>query len=335
MAVSYQNYYETLGVKRDATDKEIKAAYRKLARKWHPDLFTGKKKDEAEEKFKQINEAYEVLKDDEKRAKYDRLGENWRNGQDFVPPDMDGVHFYSNADFDPQNMGGFSDFFETLFGSSSRRASANTYGPQRGQDIESKIELTLEEAYHGGSKTVGLAASSLCPECRGAGIQGRNICPHCGGTGQITGHRNLEIKIPKGIYEGSTIRLKNQGGEGLNGGEKGDLYLRVHLQPHPVYRLQDRDLEMDLVLRPEQAVLGDSVDVPTLDGNVVMTVPPVARSQSRFRLKGKGLPLKEGGRGNQYVKIMIDVPRDLSQEETELYNKLKEIRNDGGKQYAN
>ncbi len=334
MAVSYQNYYETLGVKRDATDKEIKAAYRKLARKWHPDLFSGKKKDEAEEKFKKINEAYEVLKDPEKRKKYDLLGDNWRSGQDFVPPDMDGVHFYRSAGFDSDHMDGFSDFFETLFGSSARRASSGASRTQRGQDIESEIELTLEEAYRGGTRSVSLNSSSYCPDCMGSGIQGMNICPHCGGTGQLSSRRTLEIKIPKGIYEGSTIRLKNQGGEGLNGGERGDLYLRVHLLPHPIYRVNNRDLETDLVLRPDQAVLGDSVEVPTLDGKVRMTVPPGARSQSRYRLRGKGLPLKEGGWGDQYVKILIDVPKDLSQEETELYARLKELRHERGKNYA-
>ncbi len=330
MAVHYQDYYKILGVKRNASEKEIKSAYRKLARKWHPDLHTGKKKNEAEEKIKKINEAYEVLSDPKKREKYDRLGSNWREGDNFqAPPDMDGVHFYTSSDFDIGDLGGFSDFFETLFGSrqaGSRRQAGAYNAPLRGQDIESDIELTLEEAYKGVTRAIRLSLSSVCPECHGRGMINRNFCSRCGGTGNIPEEKSLEVKVPAGIYEGNRIRLKGQGGEGIAGGQKGDLYLKVHILPHPVFTVKGRDIENEIILRPEQAVIGDKVTVPTLDNNVVMTVPSGSHTGQKLRLKGKGLPLKEGGRGDQYVRLKIDIPGDLSEEEKKLYRRLKDIR---------
>jgi curved DNA-binding protein len=222
MAVAFQDYYETLGVKREAAAKEIKSAYRKLARKWHPDVHTGKQKPEAEEKFKKINEAYEVLSDPEKRSKYDRLGSNWRNGQDFQPqPDRgDNVRFYNGAGFPGgeggfQSGGGFSDFFETLFGGGAfEHATAGggagtrrrTRAAQRGQDVETEIELPLEEAYLGASKTVQLSTGAVCPECGGAGTREHGFCSRCGGTGQVPDTKTLEIKIPAGTRDGGRIR---------------------------------------------------------------------------------------------------------------------------------
>lgn len=324
MGVTYQDYYKILGVDRNATDKEIKAAYRKLARKWHPDLHTGKAKEEAEEKFKQINEAYEVLKDPEKRAKYDRLGAGWQAGQDFrPPPDLDGFEFYTNFE---GGAGGFSDFFELLFGGADpfRRATrgrAARRGPLRGQDVESELELTLEEAYHGGEKTLQLTTGQLCPACGGTGYDETAFCPACGGTGETTTTRTLTVKIPPGVRQGSRIRLKGQGGEGLNGGERGDLYLKVRLLPHPVFKVQGEDLETGITLRPEQAVLGDRVTVPTLDGPVTMKVPAGTRSGKRLRLRGKGLPRRDG-RGDIYVRVQIDIPEHLTAEEEQLYRQL-------------
>ncbi|MBC7076346.1 MAG: J domain-containing protein, partial [Syntrophomonadaceae bacterium] len=203
MAPRYQDYYKILGVNRDATDKEIKAAYRRLARKWHPDLHSGKKKEEAEEKFKQINEAYEVLSDPEKKTKYDRLGSNWRAGDNFQPPpDMDGMHFYTASDF--SDFGGFSDFFATLFGGQKKtRGAADFYtSPVRGQDIETEIALTLEEAYRGGNKSIRIKSNASCPECHGWGMINRSFCRRCGGTGTIPEEKSLEVKIPPGVHEG-------------------------------------------------------------------------------------------------------------------------------------
>lgn len=331
MSVTFQDYYETLGVKRDATEKQIKTAYRKLARKWHPDLHTGKAKEEAEEKIKLINEAYEVLKDPEKRSKYDRLGANWQSGQDFrPPPDMGGFQYYTNMNGD---SGGFSDFFEMLFGGAApggpggySRAGRNVRrGPVRGRDIETELELTLEEAYRGGDKVLQLSNREICPTCGGSGQSENTFCYRCGGTGEITGGKTLTVKIPPGVRQGSRIRLKGQGGEGLAGGVKGDLYLKVRLLPHPLFKLQNNDLETEITLRPEQAVLGDKISVPTLDKPVLMKVPPGIRAGKRLRLRGKGMPTKDGS-GDEYVRIKIDLPEQLSAEEEQLYRQLAELR---------
>ncbi|MFZ3173046.1 MAG: DnaJ C-terminal domain-containing protein [Carboxydocellales bacterium] len=313
MGVSYQDYYETLGVSRSATEKEIKTAYRKLARKWHPDLHKDKAKDAAEEKFKQVNEAYEVLSDPEKRGKYDRLGSNWQNGQDFgQSPDMAGSQFYSTTG---DGMDGFSDFFTTLFG--GRGGFSTTGGPTgsfrqggptgratrrnvpaQGQDVESELEITLEEAYRGVEKTLQFSSRAVS--------------------------KALEVKIPAGVHSGSRIRLKGQGGEGRNGGAKGDLYLIISILPHPVYTVHGDDLETEVTLRPEQAVLGAQVLVPTLDGQVNVKVPSGTRTGKRLRLREKGLP-RQGGRGDQYVRIKVDIPAQLTVEEEQLYRQLAEL----------
>lgn len=326
MGVSYQDYYETLGLNRSATEKDIKSAYRKQARKWHPDLHSGSEKEMAEEKFKQINEAYEVLSDPEKRAKYDRLGANWRDGQEFSPPpDMDGFGFYSATG----DNSGFSDFFETLFGGGDpfRRAGrkARRAGPVPGQDVETDIEVTLEEAYHGAERTLRLSMRETCPACEGSGIHGSTFCTRCGGTGSLTESKSLTVKIPAGVHDGSRIRLKGQGGVGENGGSRGDLYLKIRLAPHPVFKVYGSDLETELTLRPEQALLGDRVSVPTLDGTVSMTVPGGTHSGRRLRLKGKGLPHKDG-RGDEYVRVRIDIPDYLTEQEKQLYGQLAALR---------
>ncbi|MCG8400485.1 MAG: J domain-containing protein [Firmicutes bacterium] len=329
MGVTFQDYYKTLGVERSATEKEIKAAYRKLARKWHPDLHSAKDKQEAEEKFKQVNEAYEVLNDPEKRAKYDRLGANWRDGQDFQPPpDMGDVRFYTNMG--AGGAGGFSDFFEMFFGGRGApfgRTGRTTRpgGPVRGQDVESELELTLEEAYRGGEKTIQLSSREVCPACGGAGIGGDTFCSRCGGTGANAAVKTLTVKIPPGVRDGGRIRLKGQGGEGYAGGPGGDLYLKVRLLPHPQFKVQGDDLETEVVLRPEQAVLGDRVSVPTLDGTVKMKVPAGIRTGKRLRLRGKGMPLRDG-RGDEYVRVAIDIPERLSPEEEDLYRQLAALR---------
>ncbi|MDH7498668.1 MAG: DnaJ C-terminal domain-containing protein [Syntrophomonadaceae bacterium] len=325
MSIPYHDYYETLGVSRDASTKEIKAAYRKLARKWHPDLHSGAKKAEAEEKFKQINEAYEVLSDPEKRSKYDRLGSHWREGQDFQPPpDMEGFRVYTTgADF---GRSGFSDFFETLFGAQYAGKGSTPRARVRGEDVESEIELTLEEAYRGTSRSLQVAGGKACADCHGTGVRGRSFCPTCGGTGSVAETRTLQVNIPAGVHHGSRIRLKGQGYEGIGGGPRGDLFLKVRILPHPVFTVKGSDVEVQLTVEPDQAVLGDKVEVPTLDGPVVMTVPPGSRNGTRLRLQGKGLPRKDGTRGDQYVRLVIDIPRQVDEQQRALYEQLRRLR---------
>lgn len=333
MSVQYQDYYQVLGVKRDADAKQIKAAYRKLARKWHPDLHSGKKKEEAEEKFKQINEAYEVLSDAGKRAKYDRLGSNWRAGEQFYPPPgSEGFYTYTATDFEPSDPGGFSSFFDALFGEARRgRQQKNNFGhyytqPRPGEDVESQVDISLEEALHGGSRSFSISTASTCPECSGRGLKDQGFCTRCGGTGSVPERKTLQVHIPAGVYPGSRIRLKGQGGEGINGGPRGDLHLKVNIMPHPVFKLLDSDVESELIIRPEQAVLGDKMPVPTLEGSVTMTVPAGSRNGQRMRIRGKGMPRKDGQRGDQYVRLKIDIPGQMSEEERDLYKQLQEIR---------
>lgn len=302
MAVKYHDYYEVLGLSRNATDKEIKTAYRKLAREWHPDLHQGKDKDKAEEKFKTINEAYEVLSDPDKRTKYDNLGANWQDGENFNPSsDMGGFEFHNVS-----GDAGFSDFFEILFGGRNpfgrgSAAYSTSSRPVQGQDIEAELEVTLEEAYHGNQKNISL------------------------NTGPRGGMKSIAVTIPAGVQEGSRIRLKGQGSEGRFGGPQGDLYLKIIIKPHHIYKLVGRDLEVQTTVRPEQAVLGDQITVPTLDGPVKMKIPAGVRMGTRMRLKGKGLPDKNKERGDQYVVIKIDIPEKMTEEMKELYRRIAEL----------
>ena len=342
MSVKFQDYYELLGVERSAGEKEIKSAYRKLARKWHPDLHPAAEKEKAEEEFKRINEAYEVLKDPDKRARYDRLGSRWKDGQDFqAQPDMDGVRYYSSdggfggsGGHEGGFEGGFSDFFNSFFGGQGPAAGGRTgrsayRGPVRGEDLESEIELSIEEAYQGVNKSIRVRGSEICSGCGGSGTRDQGFCPQCGGTGSVPDEKTLDIKVPAGVKEGSRIRLKGQGGGGQGSAPKGDLFLKVRLRPHPVFKLKDSNIEVDAVIRPDQALFGDRIPVMTLDGNVNVRVPAGSRSGSKLRLKGKGFTGKNKTRGDQYIRLVIDLPPDLSDEEKELYQKLHDLRKGG------
>ncbi len=323
MSVKFRDYYEVLGVSRDATEKEIKSSYRKLARKHHPDLHPGEE-NVASEKFKQVNEAYEVLSDPEKRQKYDRLGERWQDGEELnYESRPEGVRFHSAT-----GQSGFSDFFETIFGGMGGGFGSRPFRetPQRGADIEAELELTLEEAYRGGEKALNLNVRGACSHCGGSGLKGQNFCPACAGTGEQVGQKTITVKIPPGTREGTRIRLRGQGGEGSQKGRKGDLYLRVRLLPHPVFTVKGDNLESELTVYPWQAALGAKMDATTLDGHVTVTVPPGTNSGRRLRLRGRGLPAKNETRGDHYLKILIDNPRDMSPDEKELYSKLAELR---------
>lgn len=333
MAATFIDYYETLGLARTATKDEIKAAYRKAARKHHPDLHPKSEKAESEEKFKEINEAYEVLSDAEKRDKYDRFGENWRNGQEQQPgPDTNGQQY---RNWDRENDSSFSDFFDSLFG--GERTGGFTGGftqPKntRGQDLESEIELTLEEAYRGGQKSYQFSLKGICPNCGGTGAINRKTCQSCGGTGYKNTIKTLDVKIPNGLREGVKIRLKGQGGEGKGDGKPGDLLLIVSVLPNALFTLKENNIETVAIIRPEQAVLGSEIIVPTMDGRVKITIPSKSHNGRKIRLRSKGWPGKDGTRGDQYVELRIDIPASLSKEEQLLYQSLMDIGKEGPRQ---
>ncbi|MGE5415812.1 MAG: DnaJ C-terminal domain-containing protein [Acidobacteriota bacterium] len=316
--MKYQDYYETLGVAKTATQKEIQSAYRKLARKFHPDV---NKEPNAEEKFKTINESYEVLKDPDKRKKYDALGANWQAGEHYSPPPgwenanfdfggRSGSYEYVNGD-----LGDFSDFFQSLFGGAGRGGRSRSSRmardlSSRGQDQEVEIGLTLEEAYQGGKKSIRLQRSDL----DAAGNPGSSV-------------KEYNVSIPPGIAEGNRIRLAGQGSAGYGGGQAGDLYLIVKYLPHAHFTTEGHDLLMELPVSPWEAALGAKTDVETMTGTVSLTIPPGIQTGQKLRLKGKGMPAKPGGFGDMFVVIKIMVPKKLSHQETELFEELKKISN--------
>ncbi len=316
MAVKFQDYYQTLEVPRNASEEEIRKAFRKMARKYHPDVNPQDKS--AEEKFKQINEAYEVLSDPEKRKRYDRLGADWKSGADFTPPP--GWEATGSADFGDlfggEGAGNFSDFFEMLFGARQGRAGTAA----RRQDVEAELELPLEEADRGTTQMITLQVTEICPDCRGAGVKDKRRCPTCQGAGAVTRPKSLQVSIPPGMREGSVIRLAGQGGG--NSSPPGDLYLHIKLKPHPIFTPSGDDIHMELPVSPWEAALGTRVNVPTLNGSVDMTIPEGSQSGRQLRLRGQGMRRRQGGRGDQYVKLKIVNPPRINSAERDLFRKL-------------
>ena len=293
MAVKFRDYYEVLGVPRTATPEEIKRAYRQLARKHHPDLQPAAERAGAAERFKEINEANEVLSDPDKRAKYDALGAGWKGGADFTPPPGAGWEAGDASSF--EDLGGVSDFFASLFGRPGARAGAGGVRfTMPGSDVEAELPVTLEELLRGGRRGV-----------------------------QLSGGRSLEVEIPRGARDGTVLRLAGQGGPGIGGGPPGDLYLRMRLVPHPRYRVVGDDVEMDLPLWPWQAVLGAQVTTETPDGPVTLTVPAGTQAGRRLRLRGRGLPRADGNRGDLHALVRIAVPERPSAAEREAYETLR------------
>jgi DnaJ-class molecular chaperone len=328
MAVQTKDYYDVLGVGRSATQDEIKTAYRKSARKFHPDLNPSDKT--AEDRFKELQEAYDTLSDAEKRQLYDRYGENWRAAQQAggapPPPGWQRAQAAGGAtqaggfDFNGFDFGGAAGFdFEELFGRSGYGGRA------RRRDVEAEIELTLEEAHRGVRRTLELQTVDICPTCRGAGEKDNQVCPTCGGSGQVRKPKTIDVNIPGGVRDGSTVRLAGQGGAGLNGSSAGDLYLHIRLRPHPLFTVRGDDLELDLPIAPWEAVLGARVDVPTIDGQVEMTVPAGAQTGQRLRLRGQGLNKRGGGRGDEYARLKTVVPKKVGDEERRLYEDLRRV----------
>jgi len=316
--MEYKDYYKILGVDKNASKEEISKAFKKLAKKYHPDL--NPNNPEAENKFKEINEAYEVLKDPEKRKLYDSLGPNWQHGQNFQPPPgYENISFEfggQGADFD---LGGFSEFFKAFFGGgfggadfganqgfrqSTFRGGRFTGSSARGQDVEATIELTLEEAYRGGQKSISLQEQVVGPD----------------GMPRLQ-TKTLQVNIPAGVKDGGKIRLAGQGSPGLGGGPAGDLYLKVKILPHTLFKLDGNNVIYDLPLAPWEAVLGTSLRIPTLDGEILMRIPPGISSGQKLRIKGKGLG-RGTQKGDQLVRVMIKSPKKLSPGEKELWEKL-------------
>jgi curved DNA-binding protein len=311
MSVEFKDYYEVLGVARDASGEEIKKAFRKLARKYHPDV--AKDKITGEAKFKEINEANEVLSDPEKRRKYDQLGANWNHPERQPAPPQDGFGGgHADASEFHFEGTGFSDFFEQFFGSRGRpsggfgRTRTDGMGAetlaQRGQDIEGDILVTLDEVLHGSTRTIHLQRTD----------------PRTGQSVQQT----LRVKIPPGVREAQLIRLAGKGQEGIGGGDPGNLYLRVKFAQHPDFRVRGADLYYDLDLAPWEAVLGATVDIPTLDGTVSLKIPAATRAERKLRLRGKGLPTSDGTRGDLYAVVSIQVPAHLTPEQKVLWEQL-------------
>ena len=314
MAVQFRDYYETLGVSKTASEDEIRSAFRKLARKYHPDVAKDKKT--AEEKFKQINEAYEVLGDPEKRRKYDQLGEHWNQPGGFQPPPQwgagqpgRGARWGSgeNGGVEFEFGGtGFSDFFEAFFGGGRGRSAFGGFGQretmaERGNDVEADIMVTLEEAYHGSKRQVSL---------RRAGSKKTET---------------YQVRIPRGVREGQRIRLAGQGEASERGGKSGDLFLRVRLARHPDFSVEGSDLVHEVKIAPWQAVLGDQLIVPTLEGNARLKLPPGTQGGQRFRLRERGLSGVSGQRGDLYVVVQIALPKKLSEREREIWEQLARL----------
>ncbi len=348
-----QDYYETLGVSKNATQEEIKAAFRKLARQYHPDVST---EPDAEEKFKQINEAYAVLSDEEKRAAYDRFGHAGVQGAGGVPDwtEVDLSDIFGDL-FSNFGFGGFS---------GARRRSPNA--PRRGADLQKRISLTFEEAVFGTEKEIEITRDETCPRCHGSGAEpgtspttcatcgGRGevrqtrqtilgsmvqvtTCPtckgrgevistpcrECGGRGLVRKTRRKKVAIPAGVDTGTQIRLAGEGQPGVNGGPPGNLYLVINVQPHRYFRRRDDDILLDLNINVAQAALGDEVKVPTVDGDVFLKIPAGTQPGRIIRMRGKGVPhLRGKGRGDQLVIINVEIPKSLTAEQRALFEQL-------------
>src|SRR6267142_2456505 len=339
MPVQYKDYYESLGVPRNASEADIKKAFRKLARVHHPDVAKNKK--QAEEKFKEINEAYEVLGDPVKRKKYDELGANWSSGAEFRPPP--GWESFGGGrphpgrgargeDYEFHFGGtGFSDFFEQIFGSRGGRGPAG-FGrrggvaeedsAERGRDVEGDIMVTLEEALRGSVRSVSVRHGVACENCGGTGQRAKHLCNVCGGTGQVAKTDTYQVKIPAGVSEGQRLRVAGRGEAGVGGGAAGDLFLRVRLAKHPDFEVNDHNLIYEAELAPWEAVLGTSIAVPTLTGSVNIKIPPGTQSGQKLRVRGRGLPHRGGANGDLIVETRVEVPAKVSESERKLWEEL-------------
>lgn len=302
--MEYKDYYQIIGVARDATQDDIKRAYRKLARKYHPDV---SKEPDAEVRFKEVGEAYEVLKDPEKRAAYDNLGSRWKSGQEFQPPPEwgQGFEFHGN-DFAQSTASQFSSFFEALFGRNHGGQRHDTHQfNQQGKDSHAKISIDLEDSFNGGIRSLTLQHTELSSEGR----------PH-------TRERTLNVHIPKGIQQGQHIRLAGQGSPGIGQGKAGDLYLEIAFKPHPYFNVEGKNIFLELPIAPWEAALGTTIAIPTPAGKVDLKIPANSRSKQKLRLKKRGIPGSTPG--DLYVILQITLPPADSEQARALYREMEQ-----------
>ena len=354
-----QDYYQVLGVEKNASPEEIKRAYRRMAIKYHPDKNPGNK--EAEAKFKECAEAYEVLSDPDKRKQYDQYGHEGLRGA--------GMHDFSRMNVeDIFSMFGFEDFFGSVFGGGGGgRRGGRRGGPARGYDLETGVEMTLDEVAHGTEKTIEFTRQDRCPECRGSGAapgtspvrcptcggsgqvakgggffqmvstcpqcQGtgqivRNPCPTCGGAGRVPKKRTVTIKVPPGVHEGQGIRVAGEGEPGRDGGPNGDLYVYVRLRPHEFLERDGNDLVAVVPISFTQAALGATIEVPSLDGTRQLRIPPGTQYGSLFRIRGQGLPdVRTGRTGDELVQVTVETPTNLNARQEELLREFAQTEN--------
>ncbi len=323
--MEFQDYYEILGVGRKASQDEIKKAYRKLALKWHPDRHEGAGRDDAEERFKRISEAYEVLYDQETRGKYDRFGADWRQGQEFTPPS--GARTMSPDEFESAFGGsGFSDFFKGMFGGDVRGAfgerARRPHARYRhgGADVRAELELAAGDAIRGGKRRFDLPVTVGCPSCGGVGFLDEHVCPTCAGIGQVRERKQVDLTIPSSIRNGMSLRLAGLGEPGAEGGVPGALLLTLRLVSDGTYRVDGDELEVDLPVAPWEAVFGTKADVRTAKGTTIVTIPPNTRAGTRLRLRGMGF----GDAGDFFVVVRLALPEKLSARQRKLLEEMRE-----------
>lgn len=314
-----KSFYEILGVSRSADQKEVRSAYRKLARQYHPDVNPGDKS--AEDRFKEIASAYEVLSDAEKRRKYDKYGDRWQHADEIEEAERRRSASGATSGFSEFSGGGdFSSIFDLFRRDGGTRQSFS----RRGQDVEAPVEVTLEEAFAGTTRTISVDGAQRCTTCGGSGEVAGAVCHTCGGDGQVYRQRRLEVKVPRGVKTGSRVRVAGEGRPGAGGGQAGDLYLLVTVRPHARFERKGDDLVTEASVPVADAVLGGEVPVSTIDGRVMLRIPELSQNGSQIRLAGKGMPaLGKDQRGDLFVKINVRLPKTLTSRERELFEELR------------
>ena len=328
VSTTFQDYYTTLGVARGATDDEIKRAYRKLAKEWHPDRHPENEREEVEKKFKGIAEANEVLSDPEKRKRYDALGENWRHGQQFqgggggggIDPEQFANMFGGRAGMG--GGGGFSDFFGQMFGDMFAGRGRQARPPQRGADAEAAIEVAVGEALLGGKRAFSFRMRIPCEVCGGQGQLAHGACPACGGLGATNQQKNIDLKIPDDVRDGQVIRLRGLGQPGAAG--PGDLLLTLRLVADDIYRLRGRDVEAEVIIAPWDLLQDTKVDVAVRGGTATARIPAGTKPGQKLRLRGQGLHKPDGTRGDLFLVVRLGLPEELSEQQRDLLRQLGE-----------